>query len=65
MVDDRIECLICGRKLLSMGLHLARAHRIAGADYLAKHQLPADTPLIAESLRQLLAERGRSPTRIQ
>jgi hypothetical protein len=57
MPDDRIECLICGRKLLLVGPHLARAHRIAGADYLAEHQLPADTPLIAESLRRLLAER--------
>ncbi len=57
MVDDRIECLICGRRLLSLGPHLAHAHRISGADYLAEHQLPAGTPLIAESLRRLLAGR--------
>ncbi|MDQ2737533.1 MAG: MucR family transcriptional regulator [Actinomycetota bacterium] len=57
MPDDRIQCLICGRKFLSVGPHLARSHRIAGADYLTEHQLPADTPLIAESLRRLLAQR--------
>lgn len=54
---DRVECLICGRKLLSVGPHLARAHRMAAADYLGGYGLPADAPLVAESLRLLLAER--------
>lgn len=57
MADNGVVCLICGRKLLSLGPHLAGAHELAAADYLAEHGLPADAPLITDSLRRFLAER--------
>lgn len=60
MADDRVECLNCGRSVRSLGLHLAMAHGTAGADNLAAHGLPPDTPLIAESLRQWLSQRRSS-----
>lgn len=57
MAEDGIVCLICGWKLMSLGPHLAGTHQMAAADYLARHGLPADAPLITDSLRRLLAER--------
>lgn len=35
MVDGRIECLICGRKLPSLGPHLAGAHQMAARPTIA------------------------------
>lgn len=55
--DDRIKCLICGRSFRSLGPHLAGYHHTRSGDYLDQHGMPADTPLIAESLRRLLAQR--------
>jgi predicted transcriptional regulator len=57
VADVRVECLVCGRKLMSLCPHLAGSHRIAAVDNLAEQGLPAGTPLVAESLRRLLAER--------
>jgi len=42
---------------MSLCPHLAGSHRIAAVDNLAEQGLPAGTPLVAESLRRLLAER--------
>ncbi|MEU6664283.1 MucR family transcriptional regulator [Streptomyces sp. NPDC046821] len=54
--DGIVTCLSCGRRLRSLGPHLARAHRMTAAEYRAEHRLPATAALMADEVRGALSQ---------
>lgn len=54
--DGIVTCLSCGRRLRSLGPHLARVHQITAVEYRAEHRLPATLALMAPDVRGALSE---------
>lgn len=38
--DDKIECLLCGKRFKALGVHLSRKHEITGDEYKTRFGLP-------------------------
>ncbi|MGW0984260.1 MucR family transcriptional regulator [Streptomyces xiamenensis] len=58
--DGLVACLICGRRLRSLGPHLARVHGMTAEDYRAEHRLPASTALMGSAVRGALSAARRA-----
>ena len=56
MTDDRIECLLCGRRYHVLSSHLARTHGISGDEYRAEFDIAQGDPLASESYRAARSE---------
>lgn len=62
--DGRLACHECGRTYLALGVHIAMTHEMTARDYRLAHGLTMSTPLVAEALRVMQAERMRTPQAI-
>ena len=57
--DDKLTCLICGKRATMLRPHIKRTHGIDPVVYLIRFHLPLDHPLTAPSHSRLVAERFR------
>lgn len=55
--DGAIRCLECGRRMRSLGKHLAAKHGMGAVEYRERHRLPSTAALAADSVREELSER--------
>jgi len=53
---DRIECLICGKKFLSLGSHILYKHNMTVMEYKDKFNLPSCKSLCAKSTKDKMSK---------
>jgi len=56
---EKIECLICGKKLSTLGTHLRRMHDWTVEEYKEHFGIPIGRGLVSEKLHQLLQIRAK------
>ncbi len=49
--NDRVTCKECGAELVMMKRHLREVHDMSTEEYLEKHNLPEDTPMVAQTFK--------------
>jgi hypothetical protein len=54
LAQPRLLCLICGKRYMKLGFHIATAHDMAVKDYNWQFGLPVTTSLICEESRDRL-----------
>jgi len=58
--QDKIDCLICGRRLKSLSAHLAKIHRLSTDNYKIKYGLPFWQGLTSKGTASKLADCRRN-----
>lgn len=64
--QDHLVCLECGAQKKALKRHLSSKHGMTPIDYIKKHNLPADYPMVCPDYREVrkgIAERGNERTR--
>jgi predicted transcriptional regulator len=60
MPDDRLVCLLCGRKFQTLRRHLGEKHGLSPDQYRATYELPENHPMDAPSYVEVRARLARA-----
>lgn len=57
---DILTCLECGMRMKMLKRHLITVHGLTPEDYRAKHNLPADEPMVTSNYAKLRSELAKA-----